>query len=123
MSTQQVNQYSNRDLNLRPIQPRGAQHSVFLVATQAHEAPKEYEMTTMMTERSTFEESVKFGEKVGLYEAIAQAGPVTAGELARLTGLPTTQIARWLKSQVAGQFVTRALDPERYQTWCDIPRN
>jgi hypothetical protein len=80
-------------------------------------------MTTLMTEETKFEESVRFGEQFRLYEAIAQAGPVTSDELAAIARVPRSQISHWLRVQEACQTVTRSRAPERYQTWCDIPRN
>jgi DNA-binding MarR family transcriptional regulator len=77
----------------------------------------------MMTERTTFAESVRFGEQYGLYQAISHAGPITSGDLACLTGVPQAQVSRWLKIQVAGQYIVRGMDPARYQTWCEIPRS
>lgn len=80
-------------------------------------------MTTLMTEPTAFADSVRFGEQYGLYEAISRAGPITGEDLACLTGVPERRVREWLRVQVAGQYVVRGMDPSRYQTWCDIPRN
>ena len=48
---------------------------------------------------------VVIGEKLGLYKALAR-GPVTSGELARITGTDERYIREWLSSQAAGGYVT-----------------
>jgi SAM-dependent methyltransferase len=53
---------------------------------------------------------VLIGDKLGLYKAMAQAGPVTPSELARLTGTYERYIREWLGNQAAGGYVT--YDPE-----------
>jgi hypothetical protein len=80
-------------------------------------------MTTMMSTRSTPAESVAFGEKLGLYEAISRCGPVTSRELANISGVPEHHLTHWLEIQVANEFIVKGVDTARYQTWCDIPRN
>ena len=45
------------------------------------------------------------GTKLGLYEAMAQSGPVTARELAERTGTVERYIREWLINQAAGGYV------------------
>ncbi|MER6004835.1 class I SAM-dependent methyltransferase [Nonomuraea angiospora] len=45
------------------------------------------------------------GTRLGLYEAMAGAGPLTSGELAARAGLDERYVREWLASQVAGQYV------------------
>jgi 2-polyprenyl-3-methyl-5-hydroxy-6-metoxy-1,4-benzoquinol methylase len=49
---------------------------------------------------------VLVGEKLGLYKAMAGAGPMTAGELARKTNTDERYVREWLSAQAAGGYVT-----------------
>jgi len=49
---------------------------------------------------------VLIGDKLGLYRAMAGAGPLTAAELARRTGLRERYVREWLSAQAAGGYVT-----------------
>ena len=49
---------------------------------------------------------VLIGEKLGLYKAMAGAGPLTAAELARKTNTDERYIREWLSAQAAGGYVT-----------------
>ncbi len=65
---------------------------------------------------------VEVGDKFGLYEAMAEAGPVTPAELAELTGLPWRYIRVWLGAQAAGDFLDYDEATGRYSLWCSWPR-
>ncbi|GAB2740803.1 class I SAM-dependent methyltransferase [Kitasatospora kifunensis] len=45
------------------------------------------------------------GDRLGLYAAMAGAGPLTADQLAERTGLHTRYLREWLAAQVAGEYV------------------
>lgn len=49
---------------------------------------------------------VLIGDKLGLYKAMAGAGPLTPGELAQKTGTDERYVREWLSAQAAGGFVT-----------------
>ncbi len=49
---------------------------------------------------------VLIGEKLGLYKAMAGAGPLTPGELARRTNTDERYLREWLAAQAAGGYVT-----------------
>jgi 2-polyprenyl-3-methyl-5-hydroxy-6-metoxy-1,4-benzoquinol methylase len=49
---------------------------------------------------------VLIGDQLGLYKAMAEAGPVTPTELANLTGTAERYIREWLSNQAAGGYVT-----------------
>lgn len=49
--------------------------------------------------------TVVIGEKLGLYKALAQAGPVSSVELAELTGTRERYVREWLNAQAAGGYV------------------
>ncbi len=65
---------------------------------------------------------VDVGEKFGLYEAMAGAGPVTPAELAELTGILWRHIRVWLSAQAAGDFLDYDEATGRYSLWCSWPR-
>jgi ubiquinone/menaquinone biosynthesis C-methylase UbiE len=48
---------------------------------------------------------VSIGTKLGLYKAMANAGPLSSAELARRTGCAERYVREWLNSQVAGGYV------------------
>src|SRR5881398_4271450 len=49
---------------------------------------------------------VVMGDKLGLYRALAGAGPLTPVELARRTGVAERYVREWLNAQAAGGYVT-----------------
>jgi SAM-dependent methyltransferase len=49
---------------------------------------------------------VVIGDRLGLYRALADGGPLTAGDLARRTGTSERYVREWLASQAAGGYVT-----------------
>ncbi|HEY2812265.1 MAG TPA: class I SAM-dependent methyltransferase [Acidimicrobiales bacterium] len=53
---------------------------------------------------------VVMGDKLGLYRAMAGAGPLTPAELAERTSTSERYVREWLNAQAAGEFVT--YDPE-----------
>jgi SAM-dependent methyltransferase len=48
---------------------------------------------------------VSLGDKLGLYKAMAGAGPLSSHELARKTGCAERYVREWLNSQAAGGYV------------------
>ena len=63
---------------------------------------------------------VVMGDKLGLYRALAGAGPLTPVELARRTGVAERYVREWLNAQAAGGYVeydgatgTYTLPPEQ----------
>jgi SAM-dependent methyltransferase len=49
---------------------------------------------------------VAIGDKLGLYRAMAKAGPVTAAELAKRTDTAERSVREWLAAQAAAGYVT-----------------
>jgi 2-polyprenyl-3-methyl-5-hydroxy-6-metoxy-1,4-benzoquinol methylase len=49
---------------------------------------------------------VLIGDKLGLYKAMAQAGPLTPAEVAEKTGTAERYVREWLANQAAGGYVT-----------------
>ncbi len=48
---------------------------------------------------------VVMGDRLGLYRALAGAGPLTPAELAERTGTTERYIREWLNAQAAGAYV------------------
>ncbi|MCX4745314.1 methyltransferase domain-containing protein [Kitasatospora sp. NBC_01287] len=46
------------------------------------------------------------GDRLGIYAAMAEGGPMTAARLAERTGLQERYLREWLAAQVAGEYVT-----------------
>jgi SAM-dependent methyltransferase len=58
--------------------------------------------------------NVLIGDKLGLYRALAEAGPLTAGELAAYTGTAERLVREWLPGQAAGGYISYDADGGRY---------
>ena len=57
---------------------------------------------------------VDIGDKLGLYRAMAGAGPLSSAELARRTGTTERYVREWLANQAAGGYVTYDPLTKRY---------
>lgn len=57
---------------------------------------------------------VVMGDKLGLYRALAGAGPLTPAELAERTGTAERYVREWLNAQAAGDYVAYDPDSGRY---------
>jgi len=57
---------------------------------------------------------VVMGDKLGLYRAMAGAGPLTSAELADRTGTTERYVREWLNAQAAGRFVEYDAETGRY---------
>ncbi len=55
------------------------------------------------------------GEKLGLYKAMAGAGPLTSAELAERTGVAERSVREWLANQAAGGYVSYDAATGRYE--------
>ena len=58
---------------------------------------------------------VRIGDRLGLYTALAGAGPLTSTELAEATGTAERYVREWLANQTAGGYVTYDAGTGRYQ--------
>lgn len=54
------------------------------------------------------------GDKLGLYQAMAEAGPLTPDQLAGRTGTAERYVREWLNAQAAGDFVNYEPETGRY---------
>jgi SAM-dependent methyltransferase len=57
---------------------------------------------------------VVIGDRLGLYRALAGAGPLTPAELAQRTGTAERYVREWLNAQAAGGYVDYDPDSGRY---------
>ena len=57
---------------------------------------------------------VVMGDRLGLYRAMAGAGPLAPAELAERTGTAERYVREWLNAQAAGGYVTYDPDSGRY---------
>lgn len=58
--------------------------------------------------------NVVIGDRLGLYRALAEAGPMNAGELAAYTSTAERYVREWLAGQAAGGNVTYQADAGQY---------
>jgi SAM-dependent methyltransferase len=54
------------------------------------------------------------GEKLGLYKAMAGAGPLTSQQVAERAGVAERSVREWLRNQAAGGYVEYDADSDRY---------
>ncbi len=54
------------------------------------------------------------GEKLGLYKAMAGAGPLTSEEVAERSGVAERSVREWLRNQAAGGYVAYDPDTDTY---------
>jgi SAM-dependent methyltransferase len=55
------------------------------------------------------------GDKLGLYKAMAGAGPMSSSELAQKTGTSERYVREWLNAQAAGGYVTYDAATQKYE--------
>jgi 2-polyprenyl-3-methyl-5-hydroxy-6-metoxy-1,4-benzoquinol methylase len=55
------------------------------------------------------------GDRLGLFKAMKEAGPVTSGELAAKTGLNERYLREWLNAMAAAEYVTYDATSRRYR--------
>jgi 2-polyprenyl-3-methyl-5-hydroxy-6-metoxy-1,4-benzoquinol methylase len=55
------------------------------------------------------------GDKLGLYKAMAGAGPISSSELAQKTGTSERYVREWLNAQAAGGYVTYDPATQKYE--------
>ncbi|HEY5785415.1 MAG TPA: class I SAM-dependent methyltransferase [Microlunatus sp.] len=58
--------------------------------------------------------NIVIGDRLGLYRALAETGPLTAAELADYTGTAERYVREWLRGQAAGRQVTYRADTDQY---------
>src|SRR6476660_1015036 len=57
---------------------------------------------------------IVIGDRLGLYKAMAEAGPITSAELAEKTGAAERYVREWLNAQAAGGYVEYDAESGRY---------
>jgi SAM-dependent methyltransferase len=57
---------------------------------------------------------VVIGEKLGLYRAMAHAGPLSSEQVAERSGAAERSVREWLRNQAAGGYVTYDAASDRY---------
>jgi hypothetical protein len=58
--------------------------------------------------------NVLIGEKLGLYQMLAEAGPLTPSELAAYTSTAERYVREWLPGQAAGGYISYDAETGRY---------
>src|SRR3981081_2025205 len=57
---------------------------------------------------------IVIGDRLGLYKAMAESGPITSAELAEKTGTSERDVREWLNAQAAGGFVEYNPESKHY---------
>ena len=58
---------------------------------------------------------MRLGERLGLYKAMAGAGPLSSAEIAEKAGCDERMVREWLANQVAGGYVEYDAESDRYE--------
>jgi 2-polyprenyl-3-methyl-5-hydroxy-6-metoxy-1,4-benzoquinol methylase len=58
---------------------------------------------------------VHLGDELGLYKAMAGAGPLTSSQVAERAGCDERYVREWLNNQAAGGYVTHQADMDTYE--------
>jgi SAM-dependent methyltransferase len=58
---------------------------------------------------------IRIGDKLGLYKAMAGAGPLTPADLAERTATTERYVREWLAAQAAGGYIEYDPDTDRYE--------
>src|SRR5256714_3018945 len=58
---------------------------------------------------------IVIGDRLGLYRAMANAGPISSAELAEKTGPSERYVREWLNAQAAGGYVTYDAASQRFE--------
>ena len=85
-------------------------------ATEIDEAKLEAFMGQAVTDMGAVISAPLFviGEKLGLYKAMANAGPLTSEEVAERSGAAERNVREWLRNQAAGGYIIYDPDSGRY---------
>jgi SAM-dependent methyltransferase len=85
-------------------------------ATEIDEAKLEAFMGQAVTDMGAIISAplMLIGEKLGLYKAMAGAGPLSSKELAERSGAAERSVREWLANQAAGGYVTYDPETDRY---------
>jgi SAM-dependent methyltransferase len=85
-------------------------------ATEIDEAKLEAFMGQAVTDMGAIISAplMLIGEKLGLYKAMAGAGPLSSKEVAERSGAAERSVREWLANQAAGGYVTYDPETERY---------
>jgi SAM-dependent methyltransferase len=85
-------------------------------ATTIDEAKLEAFMGQAVTDMGAIISAPLFvmGEKLGLYKAMAHAGPLTSEEVAERSGAAERYVREWLRNQAAGGYVEYDAESDRY---------
>ncbi|MCA1841708.1 MAG: SAM-dependent methyltransferase, partial [Actinobacteria bacterium] len=88
-----------------------------MTATAIDESKLEAFMGQAVTDMSAAMSAplIAIGMKLGLYKAMAGAGPLTSAEVAERAGCDERQVREWLANQVAGGYVQHDEDAGTYE--------
>ena len=87
-----------------------------VAATGIDEAKLEAFMGQVVTDMGAIVSAplMVIGEKLGLYKAMAGAGPLTSQEVAERSGAAERSVREWLRNQAAGGYLSYDPETDRY---------
>jgi SAM-dependent methyltransferase len=86
-------------------------------ATEIDEAKLEAFMGQAVTDMGAIISAplMVIGEKLGLYKAMAHAGPLSSEEVAERAGVAERPVREWLRNQAAGGYIAYDAEADRYE--------
>ncbi len=87
-----------------------------MTATEIDEARLEAFMGQVVSDMGAIISAplMALGERLGLYKAMAHAGPLSSQEVADRAGVAERPVREWLRNQAAGGYVTYDAESDRY---------
>jgi SAM-dependent methyltransferase len=87
-----------------------------MAATEIDEAKLEAFLGQVVTDMGAIIRAplMVIGEKLGLYKAMAGAGPLTSQEVAERSGAAERSVREWLRNQAAGGYLSYDPETDRY---------
>lgn len=92
------------------------------MTTPAIQRSKKFELEQLINQAFDFEKALhsaleEVGEKFGLYDILAQDGPITAPCLATQAGIPLRTAQIWLSAQASGNYLKHYPTTGLYSLW------
>jgi len=105
---------SGRDTDLKP---HNRLEAMTMAATEIDPEKLEAFMGQAVTDMGAVISAPLFviGERLGLYKAMAGAGPLSSQEVAERAGVAERSVREWLRNQAAGGYVTYDADADAYE--------
>src|SRR5262245_12567587 len=116
MSPMATRRYARRRGDARSLRPGPISRRCGLSATEIDVSKLEAFMGQVVTDMGAIVSAplMALGERLGLYKAMAGAGPLSSQEVADRAGVAERPVREWLRNQAAGGYVSYDAETDRY---------